>query len=211
MRVIEESELIVNNDKSIYHLHITAEQLADDIIVVGDPQRVELISSYFDTIEHKVHNREFITHTGYYHGKRLTVLATGIGTDNIDIVINELDALVNIDFKTRKDNENKRQLTILRIGTSGAIQKDIVPGTFLASRFALGFDGLLNFYRDRDLVSNHELEEAFINQTGWDSRLPAPYICECSSRLDVLAGKAGLSLITYILSACTKSGYEQSP
>ena len=113
----------------------------------------------------------------------ITVISTGIGTDNIDIVINELDALVNIDLKTRKNNENIRQLTILRIGTSGAIQENIAPGIFLASQYALGFDGLLNFYRDRDLVSNHELEEAFTTQTDWDSRLPAPYICECSPHL----------------------------
>ena len=120
MRTIEESELIINPDGSIYHLHITPDQLADDIIVVGDPGRVEEISKFFDNIEHKVYNREFVTHTGTYRGKRLTVLATGIGTDNIDIVMNELDALVNIDLKTRQVKSEHHSLNIVRLGTSGA-------------------------------------------------------------------------------------------
>jgi len=124
MRTIEESELIINPNGSIYHLNLLPEHLADDIIVVGDPQRVEIISSYFDDIEIKIHNREFVTHTGHLNGKRLTVLATGIGTDNIDIVMNELDAIVNIDLKTRQIKKEHKSLNIVRLGTSGALQKD---------------------------------------------------------------------------------------
>ncbi len=182
-RRYEETELILNPDGSIFHLHLLPEHVADHIILVGDPDRVDMIAGFFSKIACRIRNREFYTISGLFHDRMITVISTGIGTDNIDIVINELDALVNIDLKTRIDLENKRQLKIFRIGTSGAIQKDIAPGSFLASRYALGFDGLLNFYRDRDLVSNHELEEAFTNQTDWDSRLPAPYICECSPHL----------------------------
>ncbi len=182
-RHYEETELILNPDGSIFHLHILPEHIADHIILVGDPDRVDMIGSFFSKILYKVRNREFFTLTGFFKEKMITVISTGIGTDNIDIVINELDALVNIDLKTRKDFAKKKQLMIFRIGTSGAIQADIPPGTFMASKFALGFDGLLNFYRDRDLVSNLEMEEAFTNQTNWDSRFPAPYICECSPLL----------------------------
>lgn len=196
MRVIEESELIVNNDNSIYHLHITAEQLADDIIVVGDPQRVELISSYFDTIEYKVHNREFITHTGYYNGKRLTVLATGIGTDNIDIVMNELDAVVNIDLKARQIKKQHRSLNIVRLGTSGALQESIPVDSFVFSSYGLGLDGLLNFYKGRNSVIESDMTEAFYKFANWNIDLPKPYIVKASSKLEKLLSKGMIKGIT---------------
>ncbi len=180
MRRYEESELILNGDGSIFHLHLLPEHIADHVILVGDPDRVDMISSFFSEIRCKIRNREFYTITGTFKGKEITVISTGIGTDNIDIVINELDALVNIDLKNRTDFESKRHLTIFRIGTSGAIHPDIKPGTFIASRYALGFDGLLNFYQDRDKVCNPDFEKAFIDHTNWSSRFPAPYICECS-------------------------------
>lgn len=182
-RPYEESELIINPDGSIFHLHLLPEHIYDTVVLVGDPERVDMIGRFFSKISYKIRNREFYSIGGSYKGRMLTVISTGIGTDNIDIVINELDALVNIDFQTRRNLYEKKLLRIFRIGTSGAIQADIAPGTILASRFALGFDGLLNFYRDRDLVSNIDIENEFVRQTSWDSRLPAPYICECSRNL----------------------------
>ncbi len=184
MRRIEESELIINPDGSIYHLHILPEQLADDIIVVGDPQRVEVISSYFDTIECKVQNREFVTHTGTLNGKRLTVLATGIGTDNIDIVMNELDAVVNIDLKTRQLKSTHKSLNIVRLGTSGALQKDIPVDSFVFSSFGLGLDGLLNFYKGRDNVIDQKMTQAFIEYSDWNNDLSRPYIVPASKSLE---------------------------
>ncbi len=184
MRVIEESELIINPDGSIYHLHITPDQIADDIIVVGDPGRVEIISSYFDTIEHKVYNREFVTHTGMFKGKRFTVLATGIGTDNIDIVMNELDALVNIDLKTRQVKSTHRSLNIIRLGTSGALQEDIPVDSFVFSSYGLGLDGLLNFYRDRDKVIEKDMTESFYKYSKWNKELTKPYIVKASEELE---------------------------
>ena len=140
-----ESELIINNDGSIFHLHLKPEQLADKVILVGDPGRVSLVASHFDSIECDVENREFRTITGTYNNKRITVLSTGIGCDNIDIVVNELDALANIDFKTRNEKENLRSLTLVRIGTCGGLQPYVPAGTFIASEKSIGFDGLLNF------------------------------------------------------------------
>lgn len=184
MRRIEESELIINPDGSIYHLHILPEQLADDIIVVGDPQRVEVISNYFDTIECKVHNREFVTHTGTLNGKRLTVLATGIGTDNIDIVMNEIDAVVNIDLKTRQLQSSHKSLNIVRLGTSGALQKDIPVDSFVFSSYGLGLDGLLNFYEGRDRVIDQKMTKAFIDFADWNKDLSRPYIVPASKSLE---------------------------
>ena len=184
MRRIEESELIINPDGSIYHLHITPEQLADDIIVVGDPGRVETISNYFDNIEHKVYNREFVTHTGTYKGKRMTVLATGIGTDNIDIVLNELDALVNIDLKTRQVKKEHKSLNIVRLGTSGALQEDIPVDSFVFSTYGLGLDGLLNFYKDRDSVIDKEMTDSFYEFANLDKELTKPYIVRASEELE---------------------------
>ena len=180
MKQIEESELIVNADGSIFHLHLLPEQLADDVILVGDPGRVALVSKHFDNIECKVQNREFITHTGTYKGRRISVLATGIGTDNIDIVMNELDALANIDLKRRVPKDEHRTLNLLRIGTSGGLQEDIEIGTFLLTETAIGFDGLLNFYRRRDEACNLDMEEKFIQHTSWNPRLATPYFVDGS-------------------------------
>jgi len=152
---IKESELILNADGSIYHLHLQPEQIANTIITVGDPERVERVSKYFDRVEHKVHKREFFTHTGYIGNKRLSVISTGIGTDNIDIVFNELDALVNVDFENRTVKENLQSLNIIRIGTSGTMRAEIPVDSFLISDFAIGMDGLLNFY-DKKLTEREE-------------------------------------------------------
>jgi uridine phosphorylase len=143
---IKDSELILNEDGSIYHLHLLPEQVANTIITVGDPERVEKVSKYFDRIEHKVHKREFFTHTGYIGSKRISVISTGIGTDNIDIVLNELDALVNVDFQKRVPKENLQKLNIIRIGTSGTMRSDIPVDSFLVSHYGIGMDGLLNYY-----------------------------------------------------------------
>ena len=151
------SELILNPDGSIFHLKIHPEDIADTLILVGDPNRVGMVSAFFDSLEIKKSNREFVTHTGTYKDKRLTVLSTGIGTDNIDIVLNELDALVNIDLKNRSLKEDLSQLKLVRIGTTGGIQKDIPMNSFILSRYAVGFDTVLNFYAGRDAIVNHEM------------------------------------------------------
>lgn len=184
MNRIAESELIINPDGSIYHLHLRPEHIADDIIVVGDPQRVEIISNYFDNIEYKIHNREFVTHTGTINGKRITALATGIGTDNIDIVINELDAIVNIDLVNRVPKKEHRSLNIVRLGTSGALQEDIPVDSFVFSQYGLGLDGLLNFYENRDQVIDKELTEAFFEYSAWHQDLAKPYIVGGSKKLE---------------------------
>jgi len=185
MNRIAESELIINPDGSIYHLHLRPEHIADDIIVVGDPQRVEIISNYFDKIEHKIYNREFVTHTGTLNGKRITALATGIGTDNIDIVINELDAIVNIDLENRIPKKEHRSLNIVRLGTSGALQADIPVDSFVFSQYGLGLDGLLNFYADRDKLIDKELTEAFYEYSAWNKDLAKPYIVPGSRDLEM--------------------------
>ncbi len=159
-----DSELIINPDGTIYHLHLRPDQIADDIIFVGDPNRVSEVSQHFSSIQHKAAHREFVTHTGFYNGKRLTVISTGIGTDNIDIVMNELDALANIDFETRELKDTHKSLNIIRIGTSGAIQADIPLDSFLLNTYALGLDGLLHFYdyypteRERELLYQMQLQ-----------------------------------------------------
>ncbi len=150
MQKIGASELIINGDGSVFHLHIRPEELADRVILVGDPGRVDMVASFFSKIEFRRESREFVTVTGEYNGKRITALSTGIGTDNIDIVINELDALVNIDFDSREIKKDKKSLTILRIGTSGAIQPDIPIGSYVFSHISVGCDGLLNWYENRD-------------------------------------------------------------
>jgi len=188
MKQIGESELILNDDGSVYHLHLRPENIADTIILVGDQGRVEMISDLFDTVEFRVQNREFITHTGFYKGKRISVLSTGIGTDNIDIVINELDALVNIDLENRTVKKEHKSLNFIRIGTSGSLQPDIPVNSYLLTKTAVGFDGLLNFYADRERVTNPEKEAAFIQHTGWNKLLPAPYFVEAPGKLyDILA------------------------
>ena len=180
---IAPSELILNADGSIFHLHLKPGQIANDIILVGDPGRVEMISDFFDEIEVKAQNREFVTVTGRYKGKRITVLSTGIGTDNIDIVINELDALVNIDLGTREIKADKTSLNLIRIGTSGALQGDIPVDAFLVSRKAIGFDGLMNFYARREEIADVEFENAFKSYTNWNPLLASPYVVDCNEAL----------------------------
>ncbi len=183
MRKIEPSELIINADGSVFHLHLRPEQLADTVILVGDPGRVATVAGYFDSRDAEVSNREFNTVTGTYKGKRMTVISTGIGTDNIDIVVTELDALANIDFATRTEKSQKRQLTMLRLGTSGALQADIELGTLLFSRTSVGFDGLLNFYKGRNEVCNLPMEQAFMRHTGWSELLAKPYFIDADRSL----------------------------
>ena len=183
MRIIPSSELIINQDGSIFHLHLRPEQLADTVILVGDPGRVEMVSSFFDTIECKVSNREFNTVTGTYKGKRMTVLSTGIGIGNIDICVTELDALANVDFETRQARETFRRLTLVRLGTSGAIQPDIKVGEFVYSRTSIGFDGLLNYYKGRNDVCELDIEKAFMAHTGWNELLPKPYFINADKEL----------------------------
>ena len=183
MRTIPSSELIINDDGSIFHLHLKPEQLAETVLLVGDPGRVEMVASYFDTQECRVSNREFVTITGTYKGKRISVISTGIGTDNIDIVVTELDALANIDFATRQVKPELKQLTLVRLGTSGAIQPDIKVGTILFSRTSIGFDGLLNYYKGRNDVCDLDFEKAFIKHTEWDELLPKPYFIDADKSL----------------------------
>lgn len=183
MRVIEPSELIINPDGSIFHLHLKPGQLAERIILVGDPGRVKMIAGFFDKIESQTDNREFVSATGWFGDKRITVLSTGIGTDNIDIVINELDALVNIDLETRQVKKEHKSLQIIRIGTSGGLQQDIPVNAFLASAKAIGFDGLLNFYERRNEVADLPFEESFRSFVGWNELLPAPYVVSSDPEL----------------------------
>ncbi len=176
------SELIINEDGSIFHLHLKPKNLADKIILVGDPGRVALVASHFDDAECEVSNREFRTVTGTYKGKRITVLSTGIGCDNIDIVVNELDALANIDFETRREKTEKRQLTLVRIGTCGGLQPHTPIGTFVASEKSIGFDGLLNFYEGREKLDG-EFEAEFKKQVKWMQQLGNPYVANADPEL----------------------------
>jgi uridine phosphorylase len=183
MNRIEESELIINNRGAIYHLDMLPEDVADTVIFVGDPGRVKEVSKHFDTVEVKNEHREFISHTGRLGNKRLTVISTGIGPDNIDIVLNELDALVNIDFKTRTINPVLKQLNIIRIGTSGSLQKDIPVDGFVASSHGLGIDNLLNFYTHTSNDEEQQIIQQFINHTQIDASVSQPYITGASSAL----------------------------
>ena len=180
---IAESELIINDDGSVFHLHLKPEELADTVILVGDPGRVDMVSEYFENREFRHQSREFVSVTGTYKGKRMTVLSTGIGTDNIDIVMNELDALANIDFSTREVKQQKRSLNILRIGTSGAIQKDIPLGSFVFSHISVGCDVLMNWYADRDSIALTGIEEAFKQHTNWNRHLPDPYFVRAGQKM----------------------------
>lgn len=180
---IAESELIINADGSAFHIHIRPEELADNVILVGDPGRVDMVAGYLSDIEFRHESREFVSVTGKYNGKRITVLSTGIGCDNIDIVMNELDALANIDFETREVKAEHRRLTILRIGTTGAIHPDIPLGSFIFSHISVGCDGLLNWYADRDSISLLDMEEAFKKHVGWDRHLPDPYFVRAADSL----------------------------
>ena len=181
--MIKESELILNPDGSIYHLNLRPEQVADTIILVGDPNRVPRVSAYFDTIEFSTQKREFCTHTGIYKGKRLTALSTGIGPDNIDIVINELDALFNIDLHTRKPKEQLTSLNIVRFGTSGSLQADIPVDSFVLSSHGLGMDNMLHAYKDAPNVREIAMEEAFMAHTQWNTDKGRPYIVGCGETL----------------------------
>ena len=183
MTTIKSSELIINDDGSIFHLHLLPEELADDIILVGDPGRVETIASYFDRIELKKNNREFFTITGSYRHHRLSVISTGIGPDNIDIVINELDALANIDLKTREIKTKKRKLNIVRIGTSGSVQADIPVDSFVISEKCIGCDGVLRFYADNESVCDRPFEEAFMQHCQWSPLTARPYAVDTDTEL----------------------------
>jgi len=183
MQAIAESELIINNRGAIYHLDLRPEELATTIITVGDPDRVGAVSKYFDRVEHRAQHREFVSHTGFIGKKRVTVVSTGIGTDNIDIVLNELDALANIDFTTRTVKSELTHLTIIRVGTSGALQKDIPVDSFVASTHGLGIDNLLNFYRHEENEEEKELLHSFVTQTQLHHRLASPYISGSSASL----------------------------
>lgn len=173
----------LNNDGSIYHLHLQPEQLAPNIILVGDPGRVPVVSKFFDSIEHKVQNREIVTHTGMLNGKRITAMSSGMGTDNIDIVLNELDALVNVDLKTRTPKAEKQSLNIIRIGTSGSFQAEFEVDTFCAGEYGLGLDGLLNYYDAPNEIFEHEMERALDAHVKLPMGFPRPYIVRCSATL----------------------------
>lgn len=179
------SELLINEDGSVYHLHVKPEQLADKIIVVGDPARVDLIASYFDDVECQIVSREFHTTTGTYRGKRISIISTGIGCDNVDIVLNEIDALANIDFQTRETKDLLRSFEIVRIGTCGGLQPDTPIGTYICSEVSIGFDGLLNFYQGRNAVCDLPMERALLNHLGWSGNMccPAPYAIHSDKEL----------------------------
>ena len=180
-----ESELIINKDGSVFHIHVRPEQLADKVILVGDPGRVALVASHFEEKEMEVESREFRTVTGTYKGKRITVISTGIGCDNIDIVMNEVDALANIDFQTRTEKQQLRSLEIVRIGTCGGLQLNTPEGTFICSKYSVGFDGLLNFYEGRNAVCDLKMERALISHLGWTGNMcqPYPYVIKADENL----------------------------
>lgn len=183
MRTIPASELIINNDGSIFHLHVRPDQIATTILLCGDPKRVDLIASHFDTIECDISSREFHTITGTYRGKRLSCVSHGIGCDNIDIVVTELDALVNINFATRQEKAEHTTLTLVRIGTSGGLQECSPVGSYVVAAKSMGFDGLLNYYEVPDGVFDLDIENAFCNHVGWNRRLPAPYVVSADPEL----------------------------
>jgi uridine phosphorylase len=182
MHIIAETELILTPENKIYHLNLSKDEIANDIILVGDPERVSVISNKFESIEHKIQNREFVTHTGILNGKRISVIATGIGPDNIDIVVNELDALVNIDFKTRTINKKKKTLNLIRLGTSGALQKDIEVDSFLVSSFGLGLDNIAHFYESEEIIEQ-DMSSKYKQHANWPENLSNPYIVKASDNL----------------------------
>lgn len=200
MRRFEESEFILNQDGSVFHLHLRPEQLAQKVILVGDPGRVSLVASHLTDLEMEVQNREFHSVTGMYQGKRITVVSTGIGCDNIDIVVNELDALANIDFCSRTEKQKKTSLEIVRVGTCGGLQPYTPVGTFIISEKSIGFDGLLNFYAGRNEVCDLALEKAFTEHMHWSPLLCAPYVIEADPELT--ARIAGEDMVRGITIAC---------
>jgi uridine phosphorylase len=177
------SDLLINEDGSIYHLHLRPEELADTILIVGDPERTDTIAGFFEKIEVSKRNREFYSHTGYYRGMRITALSTGIGTDNIDIVLNELDALANIDFETRLIKEHHRTLRIIRLGTSGSVNPNVPSGAIVLASYGLGIDGTMQYYEGLDSVTDHHMTGRFIEEMNWPSFLPKPYIVPGSQEL----------------------------
>ena len=180
---IPESELIINGDGSVFHIHLKPEELADNVIMVGDPSRVDMIAEYLTDIEFRHASREFVSVTGKYNGKRITALSHGIGPDNIDIVMTELDALANVDFKTREVKPEHRALNILRIGTSGALHADIPLGSYVLAHISVGFDGVMNWYGNREKVTIPEVEEAFKKHMNWNPYLPSPYFVKASNKI----------------------------
>jgi uridine phosphorylase len=193
---IPPSELIVNGDGSIFHLHLLPEEVADTVILVGDPGRVAAVSAHFGKVEVKKSNREFATHTGVYRGTRLTVTSTGIGAGGIDIVLNELDALANIDLKTRLPKDAHRALRLVRLGTSGALQPDVALGAVVCSHVSIGFDGLLGFYAHRNEISRLDYEAAFVRHTAWSELCARPYFVENSAELIALFADATVEGMT---------------
>lgn len=197
MNPISHTDLILNPDGSIYHLHLLPGDIADQIILVGDPGRVAQVSSHFDHVELLKSNREFVTHTGSFKGKRITVISTGIGTDNIDIVLNELDALANVNLKERTIKSEHKSLNLIRIGTCGALQADIAPGQQIISRVAGGFDGLYHFYKDPGKFNMEALARSFMDHTKWKQSLAEPYFTKGSEHLlQLLSGPSLVSGIT---------------
>ena len=199
-RYFAPSELIINPDGSIFHLHLKPEHLADKVILVGDPGRVALVASHFENIENEVESREFHTITGTYQGKRITVQSTGIGCDNIDIVMNELDALANIDFATRTERDTHRALTLVRVGTCGGLQPNTPVGTFVASAKSIGFDGLLNFYAGRDEATDTDFEKEFKRQVEWNDAIGNPYVANNDPQL--VERIAGTDMVRGVTIAC---------
>ena len=197
---IPESELIINNDGSVFHLHMKPEDLADNVIMVGDPARVEMIAECLTDIECRNASREFHSVTGYHNGKRITALSHGIGPDNIDIVMTEVDALANVDFKTREVKPVHRSLNILRIGTSGALHADIPLGSYVLSHISVGFDGVMNWYGNREKVTIPDVEEAFKKHMNWAPALPSPYFVKASPKIIDLMKDVTLKGVT--ISAC---------
>lgn len=196
MSKIPESELILNSDNSVYHLNLQPNEISDTVINVGDPDRVKMVSAFFDSIEVKKQKREFVTHTGVYKGKRITVLSTGIGTDNIDIVYNELDSLVNIDLEKREIKKTLKSLNLIRIGTSGSLQSDIPVDGFVFSQYGLGLDGLLNYYKLENDKEEVEIIDAFRKHYPNEGILSLPYISKCSSKLENALGEGMFKGIT---------------
>lgn len=195
-----ESELLINADGSIFHLHLRPEQLADKIILVGDPGRVATVADHFEQKECDIQSREFHSITGTYQGKRITVISTGIGCDNIDIVLNEIDALANIDFQSRQEKDTLRQLEIVRIGTCGGLQPNTPEGTYIASVKSIGFDGLLNYYEGRNRVCDLALEQAFVTHMQWNPQKGAPYVIDADTEL--IERIAGKDMVRGITVAC---------
>ena len=180
---IPESELIINGDGSVFHIHLKPEELADNVIMVGDPSRVDMIGEYLEDIEFRHESREFVSITGKRNGKRITALSHGIGPDNIDIVMTELDALANVDFQTREVKPEHKALNIIRIGTSGALHADIPLGSYVLSHISVGFDGVMNWYADRDKVTIPAVEDAFKKHMNWNPTLPSPYFVKASPKI----------------------------